>query len=277
MFSQVSPLRYPGGKSQFFTKLVTIFEANNIKPNCTYIEPFAGGSGIAIKLLMEGLVNKIIINDRDRAIYAFWYSILNHKDEFVDLLMNVDVSIDEWRKQKNIYKDKNADLLSLGFATFFLNRTNRSGIIKANPIGGINQTNEKYTLSCRFNKDNLIKRITAIYDLRDKITVTCQDAIEFINDNKTIENAFWFIDPPYYKRGKQLYSNYYIHKDHEELAKTIKVELRQSKWILTYDVCDEIKNLYSDFPLNTINLLYSVQTKRMSEELIYYNNIILSK
>lgn len=275
MYSQISPLRYPGGKSQFYRNVVAIFRCNDIGSNCVYIEPFAGGAGIALKLLKENLVRKIIINDRDKAIYAFWHSILNQKDEFVSLIRNADVTIDEWHKQKAVYLNPTSDLLSLGFATFFLNRTNRSGIILANPIGGIHQTNKEYPLSCRFNKDKLIARIEAIYELREKIVVSCQDAIKFIEDNKNVKNAFWFIDPPYYKRGKELYSNYYVHDDHKHLSEVIMSDLIKVRWILTYDVCDEIKNLYINMIPEKIVLRYSVQTKRFSEELLYFNNLKL--
>lgn len=274
MFKQVSPLRYPGGKAQFYRNVVAIFKANNVDNSCTYIEPFAGGSGIALKLLMDGYVNRIMINDRDLAIYSFWYSILNNRDQFVQLIKDTPVTIEEWHRQKAIYSNPDSDTLSLGFATFFLNRTNRSGIILANPIGGINQTNEKYPLSCRFNKENLIERIDAIYVLRDKIVVSNMDAIDLIKTNNSIDDSFWFIDPPYYKRGKQLYSNYYVHDDHKRLADVIKAELKNVRWLLTYDVCEEIKKMYFELRPERIILRYSVQTKRISEELLFCNNLL---
>ena len=157
-FMNYSPLRYPGGKTKIAPLVSAIMEKAEIK-NGIYIEPFAGGGGVALSLLLSNKVKHIVINDMDITIYAFWYSILNHTDEFIDLIKKTQVSIEEWHNQKEVFLNKDSsNLLELGFATFFLNRTNRSGILKAGPIGGYNQTGN-YLIDARFNKQNLIKRI----------------------------------------------------------------------------------------------------------------------
>ena len=164
-----SPLRYPGGKGKMYNQTVKILEDNNLI-GCTYIEPFAGGANLALNLLFKEKVSKIILNDFDKAIYAFWFSILNDAPTFIEMIKNVEISLEERERQKEIYNNERDDLLKLGFATFYLNRTNRSGIIKGGPIGGKNQ-DSKYLIDCRFNKDNLIERIEKIYSERKKIKI----------------------------------------------------------------------------------------------------------
>ena len=135
-----SPLRYPGGKSRITNFVAKLIKDNNITGGC-YVEPFAGGAGVALNLLLDGIVDRIFINDKDRSIYAFWDSAINHTERFICRLESVNVTIEEWKKQREIQLNKeNANLFDLGFSTFFLNRTNRSGIIMAGVIGGISQT-----------------------------------------------------------------------------------------------------------------------------------------
>ena len=167
MSKTYTPLRYPGGKSQFYNQVVEILQSNNIT-NATYIEPFAGGAGVGLKLLFKGLVDKIIINDIDKALYAFWYTVLNNDEWLVKQITSTDITIEEWEKQRYVYYHQDSCSLSeLGFATLFLNRCNRSGILRAGPIGGKKQLGN-YKIDCRFNKEsliNLIKKILFIFYL----------------------------------------------------------------------------------------------------------------
>ena len=180
-----SPLRYPGGKGKtadFFTRL---FEHNNLVGG-TYVEPYVGGGSVALHLLFNNIADRIVINDGDRSLYAFWYSILNHTDEFCRLINDTNINIENWLIQRDIQKVKNeTDLLTLGFSTFFLNRTNRSGIIKAGVIGGINQ-NGNYLIDARFNKKKLISRIERIAQLSNHIEIHNFDAIELVQRQRDI-------------------------------------------------------------------------------------------
>ena len=150
----ISPLRYPGGKTQVYEFVRELIELNG---STTYIEPYMGGMGIALKLILDNKVDKIMVNDYDKSIYAFWYSVLNYTDNLIHLIETTPISIEEWKNQRRIQDNKNSskDLLALGFSTLFLNRTNRSGIIKAGVIGGLQQ-NGNYKLDCRFNKERII-------------------------------------------------------------------------------------------------------------------------
>jgi DNA adenine methylase len=243
----------------------------------TYLELFAGGAGAALSLLYSNTFNRIHINDCDIHIYSMWYSILNDTDCFIKYIEDVDVSISEWHKQKNIYLSGDTnDLLSLGFATFFLNRTNRSGIIhKAGPIGGFRQ-NGKFLISERFNKSDLIKRIRSISSQKARILLTRFDAVEFLNNidgyYKEDEKLLIYIDPPYYRKGKDLYLNNYNHNEHLNLSKKIEGLHLDYRWIISYDNVDEIKLMYDRFRMTSFELNYSLQSKKSGSELLVFSN-----
>lgn len=238
-----TPLRYPGGKTslyEFFDSVIDYNELEKVK----YIEPYAGGAGAALSLLILGKVDSIVINDFDVAIYSFWKSILDHPDEFIDKINNTPINIDEWYKQREIYKSKNSDVLTLGFATFFLNRTNRSGILKGGVIGGKAQTG-KWKLDARFNKIALIQKIRLIQKFRKQITIHNLDGLELIELYKDNPESLFYIDPPYYVQGGSLYLNSYKHDAHEKLAELLNLNAKTIKWMLTYDNVQPILDLYN--------------------------------
>ena len=262
-----SPLRYPGGKTKIAPLVNAIMENAKIK-NGVYIEPFAGGAGVALTLLLRNNVSHIVINDMDTTIYAFWYSVLNYNEEFIQLIKDTPITIEEWYNQKKIFLNNNVkNILELGFATFFLNRTNRSGILKAGPIGGYNQTG-KYSIDVRFNKEDLITRIKRIGEYRDKISLFNLEIKEFINSvlPEYESNAFVYFDPPYYKKGHELYINFFKPEDHQvlaELIKQIKID-----WMVTYDNTEEVKAIYKDREQKIYDLNYSLANKGKNSEII---------
>ncbi|WP_422445255.1 DNA adenine methylase [Thermoanaerobacterium sp. DL9XJH110] len=271
----ISPLRYPGGKRKLFKYIKNLIEYNNLR-GCVYVEPYAGGAGLALSLLFKDVVNNLILNDIDRSIYAFWYSVLYHTDELCDLIWQTPVNMDQWYIQKEIQRNKYAhNLLSLGFSTLFLNRVNRSGIIKGGVIGGKNQSG-KYKIDCRFNKKDLIHRIQKIANYKSKIQVHNLDAIEFINIVVTNlpMNSFIFLDPPYYKKGPELYENHYKHNDHVKLAVEITTKIKQP-WIVTYDNVEIIRDLYKDYKQNEFDLNYTANLKYAGKEIMIYSNSVV--
>ncbi|MCE0828211.1 DNA adenine methylase [Buttiauxella sp. A2-C2_NF] len=273
MAKTFSPLRYPGGKSAIYPMVSAILEHNFTGP-CRYIEPYAGGGGLALSLLFGKEASEIHLNDLDRSIWAVWNSILNQCDEFIDRIRTTNVTIDEWHKQRDIQNNKyKYSDLDVGFSSFFLNRTNRSGIIlKAGVIGGLSQSNEKYKLDCRFNKQGLIDRIIKIHNEKDRIHIYNMDAIDFLKKIDAIEtkNNCVFIDPPYYEKGSSLYTNFYEKNDHENIFNTIA--RLKSKWILTYDNASKIKDLYKSYKSYEFYLNYSLAKKRVGTELLFCNN-----
>ncbi|WP_081232217.1 DNA adenine methylase [Pseudomonas chlororaphis] len=266
----LTPLRYPGGKAKLGAWLAHLLHSNNI--NGSYIEAYAGGAGAAIYLLSNNYVKNIIINDLDPAIYSFWMSATHNSTSFIKKIMNTEVTLEERERQKEIYKNpfKHSEL-ELGFATFFLNRTNRSGIITGGVIGGKNQTG-KYKIDARYTKENLAERVKNIGNMRERIAIHCEDALHFLKNIKTDHNSLINLDPPYYNKGSQLYSNFYKHEDHISISNQIhKVS---TPLIITYDHCEEIQEIYEDHQSLTFNIVYSSHLERpVARELLIYKNI----
>lgn len=276
MARTLSPLRYPGGKTKLYKYTKKLIKHNNLL-GCTYVEPFAGGCGLAIQLLHTNIVNRIILNDIDRSIYAFWKTVLDDNKKLINKILNTPITIDEWHKQKKIQNNKlNADLFELGFSTLFLNRTNFSGVIKAGPIGGYNQdgTNK---LDCRFNKKDIIRKLELIYAYRNQIQFYNEDAIDFfeILNQMNQDNIFIFLDPPYFEKGPGLYTNFYTEEDHKKLAH--QVSNLNHNWIVTYDNVDKIKEIYREYNLffNEYSLRYSAQKKYKGTEIMFYSNNLI--
>lgn len=265
--NRASPLRYPGGKTCLYGIVSKILLDNGLDRG-HYVEPYAGGCGLALELLYGGHVSDIHINDLDTAVWSFWHCVLNHTDSLVSLIESTPITIDEWHKQKEIQSAKSTDTLSLGFSTFFLNRTNRSGIIKkAGVIGGLTQSGN-YKIDCRFNREDLVRRIQRIAKYKNRIHLTNGDAVPFMlkTQKKLGHQAFFCIDPPYFNKGPYLYTNFYGESEHKKVAVTV---LRlHTPWIVTYDCAQEIKDLYRTRRQFTFNINYSVQTKRVGSELL---------
>ena len=266
-----SPLRYPGGKGKIVPYIKRLIKKNSLVSG-VYVEPYAGGAAVALSLLFEEYVDKIIINDIDPSIYAFWYSVLNNTDKLCELIEKTPLTITEWRKQKDIQKQKNCDLLTLGFSTFFLNRTNRSGILVAGPIGGLKQEGT-WKMNARYNKPALIERIKRIALYKNRIEVYNKDAIDLVKSLKASlpSNTIFYFDPPYYVKGKELYLNYYEYKDHEALRNEIN-SISNPKWVVTYDNVQPIRDLYKTYRKKNFLLNYSAGNHNKGEEVMIFSD-----
>lgn len=263
---QFSPLRYPGGKSALFGMVSAAVRANGASGG-RYVEPYAGGAGIALGLLLTEQVEQIVINDLDPAIYAFWRAVTERSEDFSKLLADVELSIDEWRRQRAIYVSADLDdELALGFATFYLNRTNRSGVLNAGVIGGQDQTGT-YKIDARFNRESLLEKCRLIALYRSRIEVSRRDGLEVIADNVDRRQTLTYADPPYFEKGSQLYLNAFGVADHERLARLLNDHANGS-WILTYDDHPEIEALYSERRQLDVGVYYSVREARRTNELL---------
>lgn len=275
-----SPLRYPGGKTQLSKFLIKLLEYNDLK-NVVYAEPFSGGFGAGLELLFSGKINRAIINDFDIAIYSIWYAILNESDRFVKDILSTDITINEWKKQKETYENlskTNTYSYELAFATYFLNRTNVSGIITGGPIGGQSQTG-KYKINSRFNREKLAEKIMEINRWKNKIELYNLEANDFINQilmKYSPEEIFIFFDPPYYEQGKNLYTNFFKHEDHVMLKNNIE-KLNDYNWILTYDYQEEIYDIYKDYCKHSYKINYSANKVRKANELLIHSDCIKVK
>lgn len=267
-----SPLRYPGGKSKLAPFVSLLIQKSKIK-SPIYVEPFAGGAGVALSLLFNSVVDEIVINDYDKAVYSVWRAVLTETDSFVKLIETTPLNIEEWRNQKRIYDEQGSKYsLELGFAAFFLNRTNRSGILSnAGPIGGFDQTGN-YLMDARFNRQELARRVREIAKHRAKIHLYNKDIRSFLKNYmpKYQEQAFIYFDPPYYKKGKALYKNFFSQSDHQEIFERI-CEL-DCPWLVTYDDVPEIRKIYSSYTGKRYDLIYSLANNGKNSELMFLSD-----
>ena len=269
-----SPLRYPGGKAKLYSFVRSILVANGLIGE-TYIEPFAGGAGLAIKLLLQDDVKRIVLNDYDYAIYTFWDYVLHHSHELIDYLSNVQITIDEWEKQRRVYLNQSDySAADLAKAVLFLNRTNISGVITGGVIGGKEQTG-KYKLDVRFNRDDLARKIQSIAQRANRVDLYNLDAQDFLANNlRHYYKVLINFDPPYVEKGGQLYKNSFTLEGHRALRDSIAKCKR--RWIVTYDMCEEVAALYGAFRGGTIDTYYSAKDVRRAQEYVFYsNNLIL--
>ena len=270
-----TPLRYPGGKGKLTEFLKLVFEQNGLLDG-HYVEPYAGGSGLALNLLMLEYASCIHLNDLNPSVYAFWHSVINSPDKLCKMIRDVKVTMNEWRKQKKIQREpgKN-DLLKLGFSTFFLNRTNRSGIITGGVIGGNNQEGN-YKIDARFNKVALIHRIEKIALYRSRIRLYNLDAVDLITGVLPLlpKNTLVYLDPPYYVKADRLYVDFYKHDDHQAIANLVTKKITLP-WIVSYDHMPEIAKMYKGFPTITYGMDYSAAKCYKGSEVMFFSKKVL--
>ena len=266
-----TPLRYPGGKSALAEFVWHTIELNGFT-EIPYCEPFAGGAGVAMNLLLQGKVKSVILNDLDTGIYSIWYAIFNDTEWFIEAINNTEITLAVREQQKKVYnelKDSYGYSRDLAFATFFLNRVNYSGILTGGPIGGKEQKG-KYKLDCRFNKESLIGKIKEIAKYRDNVQLFHMDAIELL---KNQSNIFVFADPPYWQAGDMLYE---ASVEHSKLAKVL-CESKNLHWLATYDNNINISNIYEEYGAHSklFELQYSASRKRKELECMFYKNVAI--
>ncbi|NLB10887.1 DNA adenine methylase [bacterium] len=266
-----TPLRYPGGKGKFAPFIKSLIEVNGLRGG-HYLELYAGGAGVALELLFKEHVSDIHINDLDPAVAAFWQASVELTDELITKIREVDITIDNWHYYKSIMEDNdNNDILERGFATFYMNRCNRSGILKAGVIGGKTQSGD-WKLDARFKKENLIPRFEKIKQYKDRIHVYSEDAKDLLircDEILPTKNSLIYLDPPYYVKGQGLYRNFYNHQDHIDIKETLdKIEF---PWLVSYDNAPEIRSIYQGYRTQTHILTYTAQEKKLGDEILFFS------
>lgn len=270
--ANATPLRYPGGKARLRPYVERLIRQNNLYDS-HYVEPFCGGAAVAVELLLGYVVSAIHINDFDRAVFAFWQQVVNNTDDFCARIESTPCNMETWHAQKDIYSKRNfASLDDLGFATFFLNRTNRSGILEAGVIGGKHQSGV-WKINARYNIAELIRRIRAIGALRSRINVYNLDARNFLQELQPSlpKKSLVYLDPPYVEKGPGLYLNHFKADDHKALAKWVRTEL-QLPWMVSYDDHPLVRECYGESTEVEINLPYSAYgNAKRGTELVYFS------
>lgn len=239
-----TPLRYPGGKQRLTPFILEILKENNLVGG-HYVEPYAGGAGVAMELLIERKVSRVHLNDSSVPIFAFWKSIKSRPEDFCRRISRVPLTVDEWKRQREILRmpDRHEEF-DIGFATFFLNRCNHSGVLSGGLIGGLSQASA-WKMDARFPRKDLIERIENIADMAEKISLRNWDAERFITTYiaRLPPNTFVYCDPPYFEKANRLYLDHYVPEDHARIAKVIQSKIKH-KWIVSYDGVQEILNYY---------------------------------
>lgn len=267
-----SPLRYPGGKGKMARFVAELIKTNGLSDG-TYVEPYAGGAGIAWELLLTGIVRRVEINDISRPIFAFWHAVLFETQALCDRIQRTDVTVSEWDHAKSVFAESStAPLLELGFATFFLNRTNRSGILNGGIIGGRDQTGP-WKIDARYNKDRLIGQIEKIGSVARRVSLFNTDTSEFLVDRRPSWNkkTLLYLDPPYFVKGGQLYHNSYRHSDHAMIADIIHGTLGETNWIVSYDDVDPIRALYGHNSTLRYSIGYSARAASSGAECMFFS------
>ncbi|WP_456490468.1 DNA adenine methylase [Marinobacter nauticus] len=269
-----SPLRYPGGKSSLADFMKAVFVSNDILDG-VYVEPYAGGSAVALELLMTDYVREIWLNDLDPFIYRFWHSVLNETEEMIDRIFSVDLDVNEWEKQRAILQDpSNFSDVDIGFATLYLNRTNRSGIICGGSVIGGKDQSGKWGIDARFNRQGLADRLRRIGRYSENIVLTNLDAEDFLATTERPDDSLVYLDPPYFHKGQRLYRNSYQPNDHARIADFVQNQI-DGHWIVSYDDTPEIHRLYTERRALQYSLRYSAQTKRKGGEFIVFSDELI--
>ena len=264
----LTPLRYPGGKGRLTQCVADIMRSNKLVGG-HYLEPFAGGAGVAVSLLALEYASHVHINDINRSVHAFWRCVLQEADDLCAMIRSTRVSMTQWRHQRQVQNDVTASPLELGFSTFFLNRVNRSGIILGGVIGGRAQAGD-WRLDARYNKVDLIDRIQRIAQMRDRITLYNMDAEKLVREVVPTlpRKLLCYLDPPYYVKGKGLYEDHYRHQDHAAVAH--EVAALDRPWIVSYDNVPQIHTLYKPFRHRIFGLRYSAQDRYQGSEVMFF-------
>ena len=273
-----TPLRYPGGKQKLTPFVLEIIRANGLEGG-GYVEPYAGGAGVAMELLVGGHVGHVYLNDSSYHIYSFWHSVLTRTEEFCSKIARSLLNVDEWRVHREILKNYERHTeFEVGFATFYLNRTNRSGVLNAGVIGGLDQSG-KWKIDARFPRNELIRRIELIGSLRDSITLFNLDAEDFFSYKLSMipKKSLVYCDPPYFEKANRLYLNHYQPSDHERIAKTIQ-ELEGIKLIVSYDGVNPILDYYVKRRKFLYQLQYNAsRAYKGNEVFIFSDNVVIPR
>lgn len=280
--SDISPLRYPGGKRKLAPLIADLISKTRVRPNL-FVEPFAGGASVSISLLEADYVDNIALADADPLVASFWETVFSDRaDTLADMIYDADVSLDQWKSLKG---SESAPGIASAFKCLFLNRTSFSGSLhrKAGPIGGMSQMSD-YKIGCRFNQGKLAERVLELSRLRHRVRFvrnesyakTVRDVRRTSIFRDSPEKVFWYLDPPFFAKADKLYRCHFDRVDHEGLARS--VEDIPGNWLLSYDSHADAHALYSAHPgFALVNLQYSAridEKQRLVAKEIVVSNVI---
>lgn len=239
---QRSPFRYPGGKTWLIPIVRKWLQQSN-EPK-RLVEPFAGGGIVGLTAAFENLANHVTMVEKDEEVAAVWEVILNGQNQWLaNRILNFELNAENLNAE---LENPTKELRDVAFCTILKNRTFHGGII-CKGSGPLKHGENGKGIHSRWYPKTLHRRISAIDLIKENITFKTGDAFEELDRYKNETDIYFFIDPPYTKAGKRLYT--YFDIDHEELFR-LTSQLR-GRFMLTYDDTREIRDLANKF-----NLLY---------------------
>lgn len=272
-----TPLRYPGGKARFAPLIAEIITTNNLAGG-HYLEPYAGGAGVALSLLIDNVVEHIHINDADPAIAGFWRVATQQTAELVTMVATEPITMDAWHHWRGVMLGQETGTeMERGFATLFMNRTNRSGILKGGVIGGKAQAGS-YKIDARFMREELCARLERIGKHAEGIHVYEEDAHALLQRCHQFlpAKSLIYLDPPYYVKGAGLYRNFYKHDDHVKIAQLLGLQRFNRPWVVSYDNAEEIREMYAYTTPYAYGLHYTAQRRYTGSEVMFFSKHLLA-
>lgn len=255
----LTPFRYPGAKNKMLPILM-----EHIKPlmvgQSSFCDAFVGGGSVALEVAKKFPYHNIILNDKDYWMYSFWDIVAGNETSQLPALLQL---IDQPATLEQFYKlreDEDDSKLSAAYKAIFFNRCTFSGILKSGPIGGKDQKS-KYTVDCRYNASKIKQKIIAINKLLfGRTTVYNQDINQFLI---ILKDCPLYLDPPYVKKGKDLYTEYMVLEEHRQMSEVLKFK---KNWVLSYDDCEEVRFFYKDSEIIDLAARYCINGKKNSWE-----------
>lgn len=251
--------------------MALLFRVNGLLDG-EYAEVYAGGAAVALSLLFGQYARRVHINDLDPGVHAFWAAARDHPEELCRRIRKVRLTIREWERQRAVQFSKDPDPIDLAFSTLFLNRTNRSGIVRGGVIGGRQQTGE-WKIDARFNREDLVQRVERIGRWASRIEIYRHEGALFLKEvvPDLDRRALVYLDPPYYVKGRErLYVNYYDDADHRRIAGV--VQRMRRPWVVSYDDVADVRSLYRGFKRVRYSVGYSAQARYEGREITFFSS-----
>ncbi len=272
----MSFFRYPGGKNKL-KKIIIKKILPYINNKTQYREVFFGGGSICLDMIKDNTIDNIWINDKDIGIACLWTSLISHHQILKEKIIHFTPSVDKFyniRDELLQLKTQPSDIIDIGFKKLAIHQLSFSGLgtKSGGPLGGKEQKSA-YKIDCRWSPDYICKKIDKIHNLLNNIKIykgscTNLDFEHIINDNHC--NSVLYLDPPYYIKGNELYQYGFTQEDHIRLSNLLYNT--KHKWVLSYDDCEEIQELYQWANIQQISASYTISGSRQKTELLIWNN-----
>lgn len=246
---QLSPFRYPGGKTWLVPRLRLWLQSQPVKPR-EFIEPFLGGGIASLTTAFEKRADWVTMVERDEQVAAVWRTILQDAGGaqwLADKIRDFDLSPETAR---DLLREEPSTRREAAFRTILRNRINHGGIL-APGSGTLKNGENGKGIASRWYPETLARRILAIATRRDVVQFIEGDGLQVLRESAARQAAVFFIDPPYTAAGKRAGSRLYTHceLDHEELFRIAST--LQGDFVMTYDHADGVLELARRFHFDT--------------------------